>query len=162
MVTCSICISGTIQSGTELAVAMDGRGATPRHSVDLVGKVLPMPQHMHAQLHKQYVAQSGTKLSCQTRLQSTHEVVIVIPGRLVVSGRGKTRTRCVSLLVRHDGGQQGKGVVRSLASQDGEAGPAARRPHPHCAICRAAGKQRCTAQLALAKLQKVHNFTSGV
>ncbi len=84
--------SGNNEIRPELAVAMDGRGATPRHSVDLVGKVLPMPQHMHAQLHKQYVAQSGTKLSCQTRLQSTHEVVIVIPGRLLILGRGKTRT----------------------------------------------------------------------
>jgi len=53
-------------------------------------------------------------------------------------------------------------VIGSLASQDGKAGPAARRPHPHCAICRAAGKQRCTAQLALAKLQQGHKFMSGV
>ncbi len=41
---------------------------------------------------KQYVAQRGAKLSCQPRQLSTQEVSIVIPGRLVVSGRGKART----------------------------------------------------------------------
>ena len=92
-------------------------------------------------------------------LQSTHEVDTVISGRLVVSGRGQ---RSNSILVRHDGSQQGKGVIQSLASQDGKAGPAACRPHPDRAICRTAGKQGCTAHFALAKLQQGHDVTSGM
>lgn len=57
------------------------------------------------------------------------------------------------LLGGHEGGEEGEGVVGAQAGEQGQAGPAAGRPHPHTAVRRATGKQRCTAQCTLPKLQ---------
>lgn len=89
-------ISGDNEFRHELAFAMSGSGAAQHIwwtcAKGLEGLAYANNTCMHS-FTTQYVAQRGAMFKDQTRQLSTQEVGCVIPGRLVIFGRGRTRTR---------------------------------------------------------------------